>query len=88
MDKRIVLLKQIDPHIYQNKIHQICHKHINISFCFGFRLLSKWTQLLNSGISQADIARSEGMTRARVCQLIRLNQLDKKTKRQIRRRDE
>ena len=36
----------------------------------------RWMKLVDKGVSQAHIARQEGMTRARVCQLIRLARLD------------
>ena len=44
--------------------------------------------MLTEGINQAEIARREGLSRARVCQLIRLNQLDPSVKALIREGDE
>ena len=48
----------------------------------------RWVEELASGSSQAEIASSEGITRARVCQLIRLSELDRGVKQMIREKDE
>ena len=48
----------------------------------------RWATMLTEGINQAEIARREGLSRARVCQLIRLNQLDPSVKALIREGDE
>ena len=89
---QLKLIESDDPAIQSLNFRDaivIAHKHEQwTKLANAIKNADKWTQLLNSGISQANIARSEGMTRARVCQLIRLNQLDEKIKRLIRRRDE
>ena len=48
----------------------------------------RWAELIESGVSQTEIGRREGITRARVCQLIRLSGLDQDVKAQIRDRDD
>ena len=84
---QLKLIESDDPAIQSLNFRDaivIAHKHEQwTKLANEINNADKWTQLLNRGISQANIARSEGMTRARVCQLIRLNQ-----KQLIRRRDE
>ena len=47
----------------------------------------QWQKLINQGTTQSHIAKTEGITKARVCQLIRLTDLDDQVKKAIREGD-
>jgi hypothetical protein len=90
--EKIKLIEQDDPSIQTLNFRTAlaeAHKHEQwLNLVKALDNADRWRVELSKGVSQADIARTEGLTRARVCQLLRLNSLDSLAKRQIRSGDE
>lgn len=90
--EKLKLIEQDDPSIQTLNFRTAlaeAHKHEQwLNLVKALDNAYRWHVELSKGVSQADIARSEGLTRARVCQLLRLNGLDSVAKRQIRSGDE
>ena len=90
--EKLKLIEQDDPSIQSLNFRTAlaeAHKHEQwLSLAKALDNTDRWRVELNKGVSQADIARAEGLNRARLCQLLRLNSLDSVAKHQIRSGDE
>ena len=86
--EKLKLIEQDDPSIQTLNFRTAlaeAHKHEQwLNLVKALDNADRWRVELSKGVSQADIARTEGLTRARVCQLLRLNSLDSVVKQRIR----
>ena len=91
-EEKQTLLKHDDPSIHDWPIREAIQAGSDrerwLLLVKSLDSAERWAKLLTKGIKQAEIARREGLSRARVCQLIRLNQLDPSVKALIRKGDE
>ena len=86
------LIENDDPVIHSLSFKQAlaeAHKHEQwLSLVKALDHADHWREQMKQGVSQVDLAKEAGITRARVCQLVRLSDLSSKVKILIRKGDE